>query len=143
MIRDPPLLQILYDLHPMDLINLGLVCKKFHEMLYRPSSADIWRTVRDRNEIPDFPSKLRVSEQRFAELVFCETCHLCKESAKSGTTMKRRIIWGMGIAVCEICHWSRLVAMSDLAMPKLTFLLKIMPTTDTPSRSGCEFHQLH
>ena len=36
----------------------------------------IWRTVRVRNRIPDFPSKLNISEQRFADLAFGESCHV-------------------------------------------------------------------
>ena len=77
---------------------------------------------------------------------------LCGKVAKTGTTMKRRILWALGIAVCEACNkkWSvkpshldlsrsrcslarlfdSLMNRSDLG-PSFPFeLLLIMPCTD-------------
>jgi len=69
-------IQICYELRPIDLLSLSLVCLAFSSLLHGPSSTMIWRTFRVRNRIPDFPSKLNISEQRFADLAFGESCHV-------------------------------------------------------------------
>ncbi|KIM35317.1 hypothetical protein M413DRAFT_32575 [Hebeloma cylindrosporum] len=99
-------LKICKHLRPIDLLSLGRVSKELHDFLHGSSSHTIWRDARDANGIPDFASKLNITEQRFADLVFGESCHLC---AKVLTSMKRIIMWIPGIAMCSACSKTSLV----------------------------------
>ncbi|KIM35308.1 hypothetical protein M413DRAFT_14608 [Hebeloma cylindrosporum] len=120
--------QICYGLRPVDLLNLSRVCKTFQALLHDPSSTIIWRNVRIANGIPDFASKFGITEQRFADLAFGDSCHVCSKVAKFGTSMKRTIIWEHGIVVCdsEACTKETLVDASELEFNDIPYLVGLV-----------------
>ena len=120
--------QICYELRPLDLLTLSRVCTTFRSLLHGPSSTIIRTKFRillqssmspNRGLLTSFGESCHVSiSQRIITTqkhlaqhnVFrCAFRQLCGKIAKTGTAMKRCIIWALGIAVCKACNKKRWV----------------------------------
>lgn len=67
--------QIFRFLHPRDLLNLARTSKDFRALLLNRSSALFWKTSRKQIEgLPEIPD--HVSEPAYANLLFCNHCHV-------------------------------------------------------------------
>ncbi|RPD64501.1 hypothetical protein L227DRAFT_330640 [Lentinus tigrinus ALCF2SS1-6] len=65
-------------LHPRDLLNLTLTCKRVAQFLLNPHQEYIWRNARLRTPgMPELPSFM--NERAFARLLYSRRCNHCGE----------------------------------------------------------------
>ena len=72
-------LQIVSHLLPADLLSLSRVSKRVRSLVFSPSSRYLWTAARG-NVVPNLPLPARISEPRFANLLFGQFCMVSRQS---------------------------------------------------------------
>ncbi|CAB4413574.1 unnamed protein product [Rhizophagus irregularis] len=133
------LVEICSHLHPSDLYNLSLVCKRFRNLLWNKTNESaqlIWRTSR-LNFVPhlSLPCPEGMSEQRYIWLMLLlDKCMFCDEKDK----WKLAMHWEFKMYCCNKCLAQRTVSRDtlikewEISEHILTCIVPLAPNAQRP-----------
>lgn len=84
-------MQIFALLSPKDILNLTTTNKLFRDTLLSRAATTIWKSARERCEVPECPNDM--TESRWAALLFGNSCEVRELLARASWTTYQLLLW--------------------------------------------------